>query len=300
MLRRQTGKNKIIISGADKKAGPWLAFLLSLAVTGLGQVYCGKASRGTAFMLLRVIAAISVPCYSVLLPEANVAAEIAVAVTSYLVITIMSPIEALASTLKTGGRIKMKQYTNRLFYVFFAAASLCICAISTIFFFSCFSFSRAYSAYSPLVAHGDILIINKIRKEHTRGEMIFSRDYSLLRIIALPGETVSYKNRVLSINGSELHRSVYSEEELNQLHLTDNNVTAEHNGMYRYAVIPSTDKFSVSIKTGEDEYCTAADERKDAGSFGIITSGAIAASFEGVLISPSRKVILVKPQSRSR
>ncbi|HPS57422.1 MAG TPA: S26 family signal peptidase [Spirochaetota bacterium] len=293
-------KKKIIVSGADKRVNPWLAFMLSLAVTGLGQVYRGKAARGTAFLLFRVIAVISVPCYSVLNPESNVAAEIAAAITAFLVITILSPAEALVCALQSGGSIKKKKYSSAGYYIVFSAVSLGITALSLVLFFSCFSFFRSSSAFNPLVEPGDILIANKIKRVYTRGESVFDMNYSLLRIIALPGETVSYKNRILSVNGVDLHRAIYTEDELNSLNLTDNNVTSEYNGQYRYAVIPSMEKFTITMETSGSEYCAASDERKDAGSFTKIPAGAIAASFEGVLISPSRKIVLVTPQMRSR
>lgn len=293
-------KKKIIVSGADKRVNPWLAFMFSLAVTGLGQVYCGRAARGSAFMLIRVIAVISVPCYTVLNPGANVAAEITAAIASFLFITVLSAAEALAYALRSGGRIKKKRYSSTGCYTVFAAASLAATTLSLMLFFSCFTFFRSPSEFNPLVEPGDFLIANKIRGSYAHGEAVFNRDFSLLRIIALPGETVSYKNRILSVNGTELHRSIFTEDELNSLHLTDNNVTAEHNGRYMYAVIPSAEKFEFSMKTSDGEYCAAADERKEAGSFTGIQAGSIASSFEGVLLSPSRKVMLVIPQMPSR
>lgn len=293
-------KKKIIISGAQRRVSPWAAFMLSLAVTGLGQLYCGRAARGAALMLLRVIAVISVPCYSALNPDANVASEIACAISVFIAITVLSPVEALAAAVQSGGKIPAKRYSSAGFYSVFAAASLCITALSLVLFFSCFSLFRSHTSFSPLVEAGDILIANKIRHSHAHGEAVFSSDRSLLRIIALPGETAAYENRKLSVNGIELHRSVYTEEELNDLHLTDNNVTCEHNGRYRYAVVPSDEKFSIVMRMSDTEYGAALDERKNADSFIKITAGSTASSFEGVLISPSRKIMLVLPQVLSR
>jgi signal peptidase I/TM2 domain-containing membrane protein YozV len=293
-------KKKIIISGDEKSVSPLLAFVLSLAVTGLGQVYCGKASRGAAFMLIRVIALISVPCYSVITPGANAAAEIAVAITAFMLITLLSPAEAMAGALQSRGCIKKKRYSSPGYYTAFASAALVITALSLVFFFSCFSFFRAGSAFNPLVEQGDILVANKIKRTYTHGEAVFTRDYSLVRIIALPGESADYNNRILSVNGIALQRSIYTEDELSTMHLTDNNVTAEHNGLYRYAVISVPEKFSVSMRALSSEYCTAADERKDAGSFIKIPADSIEASFEGVIISPSRRAVLITPQISSK
>lgn len=293
-------KKKIIISGDEKSVSPLLAFVLSLAVTGLGQIYCGKAARGAAFMLIRVIAVISVPCYSALTPGANASAEIASAVAVFLLISLLSPAEALAGALQSRGCIKKKRYSSPGYYTAFASASLVITALSLLFFFSCFSFFRAGSAFNPLVEQGDILVANKIKRTYTHGEAVFTSDYTLTRIIALPGESADYNNRILSVNGTALHRSIYTEDELDTMHLSDNNVISEHNGTYRYAVISAPGKFTVSMRASSGEYCTALDERKDAGSFMKIPAGSIAASFEGVLISPSRKAVLIIPQHSSR
>lgn len=293
-------KKKLIISGADRRINPWLAFMLSLAVTGLGQVYSARAARGTAYMLLRVIAVIAIPCYSVLNPGANVAAEIASAITVFILVSVISPVEALSMAIISRRHSVKKKYNSAAYYSLFAVASLCITALSLLLFFSCFSFIRASAAFNPLVAQGDILIVNKMNRSYSGGDAVFDRNYSLFRIIALPGETVSYKNRIMIVNGTELRRSIYTEEELNSLNLTDNNVTSESSGRYSYAVIPPAEKFSISMQLSGGEYCAAADERKNADSFIKIRSASIAASFEGVLVSPSRKAMIITPLTGSR
>jgi len=289
-------KKKIIVSGADKNISPWLAFMLSTAAAGLGQVYGGRAAKGAAFMLLRAIAVVSVPCYCLLNTGVNVASEIAIAAAVFAAISLFSPIEALASAIKNGGRIKVKSYNTVPYYALFAAASTLITILSLVIFFSCFSFFRSRAVFTPLVEPGDILIVNKTGRDYVRGEAVFDSSYNILRIIALPGETALFKNRILSVNGTALHRSVYSEEELNALRLTDNNVISEHNGHYRYAVIASTEKFTLEMNPAEGEYLVSTDERKDADSFTRLAPGAIAGSFEGILFSPSRTTLIILPQ----
>lgn len=289
-------KKKIIVSGADRNINPWLAFMFSAAATGLGQVYSGKAAKGAAFMLLRGIAIISVPCYCLLNTGVNVAAEIAIAVAFFIAISLLSPIEALAYAIQTGGRVKVKPYNTVPYYGLFAAASTLITILSLVIFFSCFSFFSSRALFTPLVEPGDILIVNKIDRDYVRGEAVFDSSYNILRIIALRGETALFKNRILTVNGTELHRSIYSEKELNSLRLTDNNVISEHNGRYRYAVIASTEKFTLQLNPTPGEYTAAADERKDADSFTSLAPEGIAGSFEGILFSPSRGAFIILPQ----
>ena len=288
-------KKKIIISGADKRVIPWAAFSLSLAVTGLGQVYRGKVSRGFAFVLLRVVAVISVPAYSMLNPGVNSIHEIAAAVMVFILITVLSPIEALAGSI-ISGRITKKRTGSGAFYAGFTLFSLGLTALSLMIFFSCFSLYRSSSAFYPLIDSGDIIIVNRIKREYKRGEAVIDSNFSPVRIIGLPGETMVYKNRILSVNGIELKRSIYTDAELNSLGLPDSRVISEYNGSCRYAVLPSEKKFTVTVKAGKDEYCAARDHRKVAGDFSAISTGSITASFEGVLLSPARNLLAVKPQ----
>lgn len=284
---------KIITSGEERRTNPAAAFILSLLAAGLGQVYCGSASRGMVLILLRIVSVVSVPCYAFINPGENLLNEIFIAVSAFLLLTILSPIEALIRS-SLSRRVIKQGYNNAVFYISFAVITTLLTALSLAVFFSVFSFYTVSSPQRPLFMRGDILAVNKAASRFRSGETVMNRSGIPLRIIGLPGEDVVFSGGRFSINGSELPRSVFSESELPQYSLWDNDVIAEQNGNSKYAVVPSKYKAVLRLQPGVNEYYAAPDDRDLAESYGLLKQGETSGRIEGILFSLPRKKILIR------
>ena len=287
-------KKKIIISGEVRKPRPFTAFALSIFVTGLGQVYCGEAARGIVIMLMRVLAVVAVPCYSVLYPQENMLGEVFAAIVIFVLISLISAFEALACAAFSG-IVRKKRCNNPAYYLTFSVSSLAIIFFSFFVFFTIFGFPGASADYHPLINSGDLLVVNKTIDKFRPGETVFSNSGTPLRIIAMPGSTVTYSEGRFSVEGSELARSVYTEQEILAMSITDNDVVSEYNGPYRYAVIPGRDKTRLRALTGSNEYYAAPDDRREKGKFGVLPVTSAQGRFEGVLFSVWRKKLCIYP-----
>lgn len=286
-------KKKIITSGEEIAVKPWVAFILSLFATGLGQVYSGSAAKGAAFMLLRVLSVISVPCYAAVNPDASILLPALTAVCAFVVLSLASPFEAMASAIPDR-KITRRKFNSVQFYSGFAAISILLLALSLMVFFSFFTLCRADADYSPLVSRGDILLVNKTAREYRNGQSVLYRNMPL-RIISCPGETAGYLNGRFTLNGTELPISAFTEDELQSLSLNSLEVLSETGGGYRYAVIKPAVKTVYKIVTDDKKYFAAPDDRRDTSRFTTLTAGEITGIFEGVLFSPQRKAVVIKP-----
>lgn len=284
---------KIIISGEETSVKPWAAFIMSLLVTGLGQVYCGTAARGTTFMLARVLTVISVPCFAVLNPGKNLINEISAAILIFVIITLASPAETLLKP-RSSRRIKKRRYNTYGYYSVYSAVSIMLTALSLLFFFSCFTFYRAGSDYSPQINRGEILTVNRIRKDYHRGEVVIY-NYLPLRIMALPGENAEYRQGKFYIDGSELQQSVFTEDELELLSVQDIDVISETNGPYMYAVTAGAEKFTIKSILEAESYFAVPDDRKSRSGFMYLKRESITGVLEGILFSPLKHKVNIVP-----
>lgn len=269
-----------------------IAFTLSLLVTGLGQVYCGSASRGIVLMLLRVVSVIAVPCYGFINPGENMLTEIFIAVSAFLLITISSPAEALVRAYLSRQTVKQK-YNRYSFYISFTIVNIILTLFSISVFFTVFELCVNPESQRPLFIKGDILAVNRINIPYRSGETVMGQNCIPVRVTGLPGESVIFSNGRFSINGSELPRSIYSETELSGKSLWDNDVVLEQNGNSSYAVVPSKKNIKLTATPGKNEYYTAPDDRNMTVNFGVLTADSIKGRIEGIFFSPARRKFLI-------
>ncbi|HOP65188.1 MAG TPA: S26 family signal peptidase [Spirochaetota bacterium] len=280
-------KARVIVSATERETSPWLAALLSLLVTGLGQVYAGKPLAGIIFLLLRTMSIIASPFYSLKYPGEYMAEEILCSTLACLLFSIISPMHAFWVSRKKAGFLSW--YNSRFYYSLYTLAAVTLTLLSVIIFFSFFNLQKVQKETQPLFRKGDIIAVRKTDREGYRhGDIVIADTGSgdeLLRIIGTPGETISYsKGRFIS-GGSELHLSIFSEEELSLFNLTDYDVISEQNGSVRYPARGRSAENTPSTPLISGEYFLAPDSRESSSLFIKADTTKIRGRVDGIIFS---------------
>lgn len=288
---------KIIISGRERTANPYISFLMSLFITGAGEIYSGFTQRGVILFLIRAASALAVPFYSVTNAKSTYINEISFSILFFLLLTIISPVNAFIISLKRK-RLVITGFNSGRFIIFFAVINMAVTLASVLIFFASFSIRIINSEFPPVIENGDILVIKKIGNSfYNKGEMIILNggDLSVGRISGEPGESISYGKGRLSVQGSELHQSIFTDNELKLFSLTDLNVISESDGYHSYPVIQNRENFKMDIQLKKDEYFSVPDDRNDVAGFMIIKNRNISGRVEGIIFSLKRMRFLIKP-----
>lgn len=288
---------QIILSGRERVLKPYVSFMMSFFITGMGEIYSGSTQRGITLVLLRAASALAIPFYSMTNVKSSHITEIFFSLLFFASITIFSPFNALRQSIKKK-KIVVTKFNSARFIVFFTISSVFITLISITVFLSFFSIIRVNQNYPPIIEKGDIAVIKKIgSRVYKKGEVavIKNENFSFLRIIGQPGESISYNKGRFSNEGSELFQSIFTEEELKKFSLTDFDVISETQDEFKYPVIQNREKFSMDIVLKKDEYFAAPDDRNDIAGFAAVKSDKIFGRLEGLLFSMKRKTILIKP-----
>src|SRR5271157_5693982 len=121
---------------------PFIAFLLSLVCTGLGQVYNGDMAKGIAFGLLRSIPLLLVPVVTLRQKPASCITVFAVLLLISVAITLLSSGEAM---LQARGKreIPQKAFNSYTGYGLFALINTALIAVSVALLISFFSIGKA-------------------------------------------------------------------------------------------------------------------------------------------------------------
>lgn len=216
---------------STKPRRPWLAALLSLLATGVGQVYNGQWKKGVGFLVAELVLGLS------MIPLFGNATSLALLLAFLLGFNLFVAGEAY--TTAKGMKAFVPGRTNRWWiYVAFLAGGLAL----GLGFEKVVQgqFYRTYKAPSesmlPTILVGDHFMVDVLGQ----GDVVERRDIVIFRypgnqevdfvkrVIGLPGETVEIRDRVVSINGQEL-------DEPYALH-AESNVTSERNDFGPYAV----------------------------------------------------------------
>ncbi|HOV08851.1 MAG TPA: S26 family signal peptidase [Spirochaetota bacterium] len=252
---------KIITSSINKRSKPLKAAILSLLLIGLGETYTGSPFIGASLLLLRSFILLSAAFYSYLNPHVNAKYAVIISLLLTIFVSFISPAIAY---IKAREIKVLKWYNSYIFYLSFAAISLITTFTAAVIYFSFFYFYKADIDYPPLIAKGDILLIQKYCPLYTYGDLILipSEPYAIIgRIIGLPGETVEYSSGRFIVNESHLHLSVFSEEDLKNFSLTDYDIYAEKNSNIYYPVIKNSNFKLNKTKCSPQEYFLAPDNR---------------------------------------
>jgi hypothetical protein len=288
---------RIIISGRERILSPFLSFFMSLFFTGMGEIYSGSPQRGFTFALMRGFSLLAVPFYSMTNIKSSYLTEVFISLMFFCIITFLSPLCALFISIKKR-KIVISRLSSLKFIVLSAIFNSVITIVSAAIFFSFFSIMRVNRNYPPIIEQGDIALIKKTENPAYRsGEMIVLKDEnsSLVRIIGIPGESITCEKGRFSIDKSELPLSIFTEDELKKFSLTDYDVISETQGEFKYPVIQNKSNYKLNISLKDDRYFAVPDDRNDLAGYAVVKTGHIYGRLEGLLFSFKRTDFLIKP-----
>lgn len=219
------------------KRNPFYAVLLSLAATGLGQIYCGNFKKGVIlFCLGFVFIPITLSFYLPIDPCTLYPAVICSLIFSALVF-LYAAADAWWLSKKTSGEYTLKKFNKWYIYLIMIAISLAYPLLYANFVKS--NIVHAYkipsSSMIPAILPGDYLFANisiYTRMAPERGDIVVfinpnQRHITFIkRIIGLPGDSIEIKNNIVIINNSPLSYTPAFPENGTR---TDRTTLLEHN-----------------------------------------------------------------------
>lgn len=200
------------MTAKKKKRNPFLAGLLSLLFTGLGQVYNGKAGLGIAFFLISgalflLWVVLGLPHHFI-----GLVAYAIIGIVLWLFIAVHAFIQA-----RRMRETELKRYQKTAVYAFFIIISL-----GSIFvparmgrspFLGISPYKMATTSMLPTLQKDDFVMINPgayDRRIPKRGDLVVFRypldpsKNSIKRVVAFEGETIEIKNKQVFIDGKPL------------------------------------------------------------------------------------------------
>lgn len=209
---------------ATRKRHAWLAVVLTLLLTGLGQVYCGRLTRGLVFICLSVVA---IP-----VTAAMVANEVPLATAIFVLagliglvgVTVVALVDAWRLARRTKRDYELKEYNRLAVYLLLYAlgkgGQLGGLLYARDHFLEAFIVPSA--SMRPTIELGDRVLGNKTAYQTLdpcRGDVIIFRDPEnwrrnfIKRIVAVGGDTVEMKDGRLIVNGQPLERQAAADQE---------------------------------------------------------------------------------------
>ncbi len=296
---------KIIKSVKTGRRNPATAFFISLAVTGLGQVYNGRYSSGAVFLLLRAVSEFIIPAYIQTRPENSSIYLFTGAVLFNLLVWIASPLEALYFAHRNR-EVELKQWNSVPAYAVFALLNISLLtagvAVNTAFF-SARNFPREKS--SLIFTPGDTVLVKKYTSSvPEKGEYIIYRDDDRLktsRITGSRGDTVEISRRSILLNSVPLRIGIPEEKLLSGRELTGlDDLYFETTGSLTYPVRIdfSGDKGDTGVKTikpAGGEFLVTDDNRRVKDFYRLIRREQIIGRIEGVIFSKKPGRLFLKP-----
>lgn len=218
------------MTAKKKKRNPFLAGLLSLLFTGLGQVYNGKAGLGIAFFLISgalflLWGVLGWPHHFI-----GLVAYAIVGIVLWLFIAVHAFIQA-----RRMRETELKRYQKTAVYAFFIIISLGSIFVPARRWMSPFlgisPYKMATASMLPTLQKDDCLVANPRAyrsRAPKRGDLIifeYPRDptkHFVMRVIATEGETVEIKNKQVFIDGEPLQESYKVQEDAAMVDARDN------------------------------------------------------------------------------
>src|SRR5688572_13691623 len=197
---------------------PSVAVILSLAATGLGQIYCGRIVRGLVMFLGSMLFAPLIVAAALLPPATVVLVGLIFALLAVLGVYVYAVVDAFRLARRGRDHFQPMDYNRPLVYALFVLVGLTYAAGGLYFIrsnvFEAFRIPTA--SEMPTLLPGDRILVNKTtyqRRFVRRGDEVVFRVSSepglhwAKRVIALPGDTVEVKDNEVFVNGQKLPRA---------------------------------------------------------------------------------------------
>jgi len=191
--------------------------ILSLAATGLGQIYCGRIARGLVMFLGSLLFAPAIVVAALLPPATVVLVGLILALLTVLGVYVFAVADAFRLARRGRDQFQSMDYNHPLFYALFILVGLTYSAGGLYFLRSSVfeAFAIPTASEVPTLLPGDRVLVNKTtyqRRFVRRGDEVVFRVRSesglnwVKRVIALPGDTVEVKDNKVVVNGQPLPR----------------------------------------------------------------------------------------------
>ena len=193
---------------------PLIAVILSLAATGLGQIYCGRIVRGLVMFLGSLLFAPAIVVAALLPPATIVLVGLILALLTVLGVYVFAVVDAFLLARRGHDLFQSMDYNHPLVYALFVLVGLTYSTGGLYFIrsnvFEAFAIPTASEV--PTLLPGDRILVNKTtyqRRFVRRGDEVVFRVPSegvkwVKRVIALPGDTVEVKDNEVFVNGQKL------------------------------------------------------------------------------------------------
>jgi signal peptidase I len=231
---------------------PLIAVILSLAATGLGQIYCGRIVRGLVIFLGSLLFAPAVVVAALLPPATVVLVGLILALLTVLGVYVFAVVDAFRLARRGRDLFQSMDYNHPLVYALFILVGLSYSAGALYFIRSSVfeAFVIPTASDMPTLLPGDRFLVNKTtyqRRFVRRGDDVVFRVPSeglnwVKRVIALPGDTVEVKNNEVFVNGQQLPREPAPRASLGAAaQVVNGELFEETNAGRRYRILFATD-----------------------------------------------------------
>ena len=232
---------------------PLIAAVLSLAATGLGQIYCGRIVRGLVMFLGSLLFAPAIVVAALLPPATVVLVGLILALLAVLGVYVFAVVDAFRLARRSRHLFQSMDYNHPLVYALFILVGLTYPAGALYFIRSSVfeAFAIPSASEVPTLLPGDRFLVNKTtyqRRFVRRGDEVAFRVSSepgltwAKRVIALPGDTVEVKDNEVFVNGKPLPREPAPRASLGAVaQVIKGELFEETNAGRRYRILFATD-----------------------------------------------------------
>ena len=243
----------------ENKRWPWVAVTLSVIMTGLGHIYCGRIVKG---LVLAFISCIIIPFLFGALSVSHSTTRIAVIIVTLLASSVIW-LYAIIDSAYVAERIKEnytpKDYNRWYVYVILilmgTGGSTQIAFNVRTFYLQAFRVPVA-SNY-PTMIPNDRFLANKIAYKNSdpqKGDLIVftnpqdRRQNYIKRVVAVAGETVEIRNGEVYVNDQKLNQQKLPQSTLDDIRIQVNqaplegDVYEETNGSVKYKIFLADNK----------------------------------------------------------
>ncbi|MBP7583710.1 MAG: hypothetical protein KBA61_06730 [Spirochaetes bacterium] len=240
-------KSNLIQSAQRSTRSATAALLASLAAPGLGQMYCGRLSRGTVFAASLVLSALLVPMGLVLREGEPSLHRALLPAAAYIIILLACHADVFLSARGKPDRT-LKRYNSAWGYALFALPVFSLLAGALFFSLSFYSLIAVPGdSMAPSFQPGEIALLGFPPGAGWKpGDAVVFRERGTMtfgRIIAVADDRVERAKGRMAVNGVPLSLGIYNDPELARFGTADaESVFYEVNGNRRYPVIQPPEK----------------------------------------------------------
>ena len=301
-------KNRIINSFSNTRRNPWIAFIFSFFLTGLGQTYNCELSKGITFFGLRIMTIIMIIFHTVYKSSESFINFFVYATIVHILIWLFSPIEAALSAKKKVN-VNLKKYNSPVFYFLFGIFNISLFVVLVIILSFFITIEKLETRrMNPTLFKDEYIFINKFTDKNLLiGDIVtfkINGEKKLARIIAKERETISIRDNSLYINEKPLNRDILSDYDLDQLKVKNSeDLFCEINSNIKYPIrlnIPNKSSITRKKKSKhntqnyeeifikDNMLFLAYDNRVEEQFYEIIDTSNITGKVIGILYSTSR------------